>query len=239
MIVREHLSNRVPLKEGYTLYIPPIPFHQYIFPPVIPRIPPLYFPIDRGWYLYDARKDKVYVKLLTSSIGDEGKLKEKIKEGFHDTIFPQTITYIDFSKQFMRAFMCSYSFPPLVRIIFGGSFFITSGYNITGGTAVGAYILYFRSNSVAKISRGFDSYMNKVISGLEHAIQDLSKVEQNYDYRLRKLEEIIQSEPDKIKAYRRAYHACDELGLPQLKDYYEPLQIMHEWKFKEPKQIEL
>ena len=167
MIVREHLSNRVPLKEGYTLYIPPIPFHQYIFPPVIPRIPPLYFPIDRGWYLYDARKDKVYVKLLTSSIGDEGKLKEKIKEGFHDTIFPQTITYIDFSKQFMRAFMCSYSFPPLVRIIFGGSFFITSGYNITGGTAVGAYILYFRSNSVAKISRGFDSYMNKVISGLE------------------------------------------------------------------------
>ena len=87
--------------------------------------------------------------------------------------------------------------------------------------------MYFRSNSVAKISRGFDSYMNKVISGLEHAIQDLSKVEQNYDYRLRKLEEIIQSEPDKIKAYRRAYHACDELGLPQLKDYYEPLQIMH------------
>ena len=117
-------AYRVPLKEGYTLYIPPIPFHQYIFPPVIPRIPPLYFPIDRGWYLYDARKDKVYVKLLTSSIGDGGKLKEKIKEGFHDTIFPQTITYIDFSKQFMRALMRSYSFFPLVRIIFGDHFLL-------------------------------------------------------------------------------------------------------------------
>jgi len=28
-------------------------------------------------------------------------------------------------------------------------------------------------------------------------------------------------------------------GGQKLRDYYEPLQIMHEWKFKEPKQIGL
>jgi len=232
-------AYQIPLKEGYTMYIPPSPFSNYIFPPVIPRLPPLHLPLDKEWYLHEVRKDKAYLKLAVSKFSEEGKLKKKIKEGLHDTVFAQTAQYADYSKQIMRYLMEAYSFSIWVRIIFGGSFFISSGYNITGATAVGAYILYFRPNSTVRISEGFSRYVNRVISGLEHAIEDLYTVEQNYDYRLKKLEEIIRSEPDRIKAYRKAYHSCEKLGLPQLKDYYEPLQIMHEWKFKEPKKIEL
>lgn len=51
---------------------------------------------------------------------------------------------------------------------------------------------------------------------------------------LKKLKEIIESTEDKTEAYTKALHACEELGLPELKEFYAESAPIEEQTIQEP-----
>jgi len=111
-------------------------------------------------------------------------------------------------------------------------------YGFTAGTSFdvlfGAYLFKGREFFVNKIRKEVKEYHERVKRGIEWSFKDLADVKQVEHKGLKRLKEIIENTEDKTEAYIKAMHACEELGLPELKEFYAMSAPIEEQTIQEP-----
>jgi len=222
------LAYRVPRKNKPDLfYIPSEPF--------------MFLEAAGRSYIQEARKDdKLEVQLLTPKIEniDSELLKKQVGDGILDTIYRDEKFVNDLLSRITKRYagMLEYFWVKYVIPIS----FLTWGiyYGFTSGLAFevlfSAYLLKGREFFVGKIRKETVEYHERIKRGIGWSFKDLETVTQVEHRGLKRLKEIIESTEDKTEAYTKALHACEELGLPELKEFYAESAPIEEQTIQEP-----
>ncbi|MFQ5710808.1 MAG: M14 family zinc carboxypeptidase [Candidatus Geothermarchaeales archaeon] len=230
-------AYNVPTKDGHVFFIPEDPFviTKEIGRSYMPEDP---FVITRSMarsYVQERRKNERFqVVLLTSKLNeDEDKLKKIAERGLLDTAYRDEKLMAESIKRLNQWYIGIHLTHWFYRY-FLGPLLIAGSLWDPFDIAAGIQLIFGRSIFVRWLQGLCSKFFDKIARGVEFSLKHIDSVEEREDSRLKRLEEIIASHEDKTEAYKRAYHACDELGLPQLKSFYFKSMPMDEWKIQEP-----
>lgn len=222
------LAYRIPRKGKSDIFY--VPYQPFTFLEAMGRA-----------YLHEARKDKFEILLLTPKIEDENIefLKTQIQGGILDSIYRDE-KFISEVLRRINIWMIGRVFGSwwIRYVIPAASIGWAINYGFTGGLAfdvlLGLYLFKGRDFFVRKIQKEVASYYEKTKRGIERSYKNLAGVKQIKHKGLKKLQEIIEKSKDKTAAYIKAMHACDELGLPELKEFFANSAPIEEQTIQEP-----
>jgi hypothetical protein len=228
----------LPTKEGHEIYLPeesPYPDRVPVALPWLPLIPRVMESMARAFFYAKRSPQPVEIELLTPKIIQDGGLKEKIQGGLLETRFQDEKLLVSslnkVSQLTLEVDLHSYGF---FRWFLGILILALSMGNPVR-LALGLYLVFGRPFLASKVKEVHEKQLYaKVLTGIDSSFQLIDKVTQREDVRLKQLEDIIHSCPDRKEAYIKAFHACDRLGLPQIKEFYAKRVPLDENKIEEP-----
>lgn len=225
-----------PIKGGSILYVPeePLAFTKGLGMVYAPEDP---FAVTKAMaraYIQGARGGEgLTIEVLTAEKREEGGLQEKIKGGLLDTAYRDEKLF----KEILNRLNQWYSSLHLTHWFFRfflGPILVLGSFGRIAEIAAGLQLIFGRPWFAGKLTEASKGFFGEVSKGVEASYKEAGEIIQREDRRLKALKAIIDSCEDKFEAYKRAFHACDELGLPQLKNFYLNLMPMGEWKLQEP-----
>jgi hypothetical protein len=222
------LAYRVPRKNKPDIFY--IPYEPFTFLEAAGRS-----------YIHEARKDDRFeVQLLAPKTEDvdEDFLKNQVKGGILDTVYRDEKFVNDTLMRLMTRYIGMLEYFWVKYVIPAASLTWGIYYGFTAGTSFdvlfGAYLFKGREFFVNKIRKEVKEYHERVKRGIEWSFKDLADVKQVEHRGLKRLKEIIENTEDKTEAYIKALHACEELGLPELREFYAMGAPIEEQTIQEP-----
>ena len=199
---------------------------------------PFWFLEMEGMYTeLEERGERLTIQLLTPG-GETEDVERQVREGLLDTFYKDKKLISEVLKRLLSYYLSLLD--PLWLRLFLGPTFLASGLirgYLSGGAAdflIGLYLLMGNNLFVKKIVEEVRRYYDEVERGIERALKGLERVECIEHPGLRELKEIMEKASDKTEAYIEALHACDRLGLPELKEFYSYSAPITEWRYREP-----
>ncbi len=222
------LAYRVPRKNKPDIFY--IPYEPFTFLEAAGRS-----------YIHETRKDESFeVQLLAPNIedADEDFLKNQVSSGILDTIYRDEKFFNDTLMRLMTRYIGMLEYFWVKYVIPTASLTWAVYYGFTGGTSFdvlfSAYLFKGREFFVNRIRKEVIEYHEKIKRGIEWSFKDLASVKQVEHRGLRRLREIIENTEDKTEAYVKALHACEELGLSELSEFYAMGAPIEEQTIQEP-----
>jgi len=222
------LAYRVPRKNKADIFY--IPYEPFTFLEAAGRS-----------YIHETRKeDRFEVQLLAPKIEDVDAefLQNQVKGGILDTIYRDEKFVNDMLMRLITRYIGMLEYFWVKYVIPTASLTWGIYYGFTAGTSFdvlfGAYLFKGREFFVNKIRKEVKEYHERVKRGIEWSFKDLADVKQVEHKGLKRLKEIIENTEDKTEAYIKAMHACEELGLPELKEFYAMSAPIEEQTIQEP-----
>ncbi len=222
------LAYRVPRKNKPDIFY--IPYEPFTFLEAAGRS-----------YIHETRKeDRFEVQLLAPKIEDVDAefLQNQVKGGILDTIYRDEKFVNDMLMRLITRYIGMLEYFWVKYVIPTASLTWGIYYGFTAGTSFdvlfGAYLFKGREFFVNKIRKEVKEYHERVKRGIEWSFKDLADVKQVEHKGLKRLKEIIENTEDKTEAYIKAMHACEELGLPELKEFYAMSAPIEEQTIQEP-----
>lgn len=199
---------------------------------------PFWFLEVEGMYSkLETNKEKMIIQLLTPGGEIEGA-EGQVREGLLDTFYKDKKLISEILKRLFSYYLGLLD-PLWLRFFLGPTLLVSGllrGY-LSGGAAdflIGLYLMIGNNYFVKRIIKEIRGYYEEVERGIEGALKGLERVECVEHPGLKRLKEIMEKAGDKMEAYIDALHACDRLGLPELKEFYSFSAPITEWRYREP-----
>ena len=199
---------------------------------------PFWFLEVEGMYSkLEAGGEEITIQLLTPGGEAEG-VERQVREGLLDTFYKDKKLISEVLKRLLSYYLGLLD-PLWLRLFLGPTMLVSGllrGY-LSGGAAdvlIGLYLILGNNYFVSRIVKEIRGYYDEVERGVEWALKGLERVECVEHPGLRRLREIMEEAEDKTEAYIEALHACDRLGLPELKEFYCFSAPITEWRYREP-----